>query len=496
MSAVRPLQEHLPLPGAPERKSPASDENKAAAPFAQLLDQPSLSSHKPDRVTRQEGQNALENAEGKDPNEASQKGRLFADVTEKQPAKTVSLFAQKKTTRVDAALKELTKSGNNKNAKSALPGQATPSLQKLEGDILTRLKTDVKAIFNKLPPLRESEPGGKQPAKNAKASSMPTISAAIDKVRPFRISTQPADRSNLRKKPQTTLDHLNSRDQLKGKIIDGQHGPARESVIPLAKMSKTGRLSTPKQTGPDMIDPEATRVLRPNNSTARKLQKTGKKGTHLNPMDERHQVTTPLADKGIEIKNAQEMLSQRNTDKISEGQQKKSADTESGGQFGKGTGNDTPALQKGSAKAQSTSQTNNTSNWMRALSERTSFMNRTDPHWKVLEMKLDAGDGTMTIKVMKDEDGVSVSVGFSDASLRAQAESQTSQILENLRAQYDQNVNFSFSNHQESAFNSSMFESAKQHRTAVTPTPDKKPEEIAITNDQQVVDKYQHVWIG
>lgn len=495
MSAVRPLQENLPLPGAPKREAPASDEKKAAAPFAQLLNQPSVSSRKPGHAIGQKEQTEPQKAHDAVEKEAGSKGRLFAEGVKKQPVKTVGLFAQKKAARVDAALKELTRSGNSQRAQQALPRQENAKVVQSEGDILAKLKADVKAIFSKLPPLHESESASKQPVKNAKSSGTPTVSAAIDKVRPFRITTQPAEIGNLRKKPQSTLDHLNARDSLKGRLLDGQHGQARESVIPLAKMSRTGRLSSSNLAEAHLIDPDATRVLRPANSTARRIQKTARKGAHLNPLEDRHYRTTPLAEKGIEIKNTQEMLSQLNTDKASEIQHKKSADTESGGQFGKGAGNDTPALQKGSAKTQSTSQTHNTANWLRALSERTSFMNRTDPHWKVLEMKLDAGDGTMTVKVMKDEDGVSVSVGFSDAGLRAQAESQTSQILENLRAQYDQNVSFSFSNHQESAFNSSMFESAKQHRTAVTQTPVNKPEEEAIANDS-LPENYQHVWIG
>lgn len=495
MSAVRSLQENLPLPGTPEPKTPTSDEKKAAAPFAQLLNQPSVRSSKPDHTVNQKEQTDSPKAHDVVEKKTVSKGHLFAEDAKKQPAKTVGLFAQKKATRVDAALKELTASGINQRARQALPEQATTQPAKQEGDVLARLKTDVKAIFNKLPPLHESEPAGKQPVKNAKSSGAPTASAAIDKIRPFRITTQPAETRNLHKKPQSTQEHLNARDQLKGRILDNQHGQVRESVIPLAKMSRAGRSATSGHADAHLIDPEVTRVLRPANSTARRIQKTARKGAHLNPLEDRNYATAPLAEKGIEIKNTQEMLSQLNTDKASEIQHKKSGDTESGGQLGKGGGNDTPALQKGSTKAQSTSQTHNTANWLRALSERTSFMNRTDPHWKVLEMKLDAGDGTMTIKVMKDEDGVSVSVGFSDAGLRAQAESQTSQILENLRAQYDQNVNFSFSNHQESAFNSSMFESAKQHRTAVTPTSVDKPEESAGTNDS-LTENYRHVWIG
>ena len=93
-------------------------------------------------------------------------------------------------------------------------------------------------------------------------------------------------------------------------------------------------------------------------------------------------------------------------------------------------------------------------NWLRTLSERTSMLDKTNPQWKVLEMKLEKGNGTMTVKVMKEADHVSVAVNFSEPEVKALAEAQYNQILENLEEQYNQEVRFSFNDREQSPYES------------------------------------------
>lgn len=66
--------------------------------------------------------------------------------------------------------------------------------------------------------------------------------------------------------------------------------------------------------------------------------------------------------------------------------------------------------------------------------------------WKVLEMKLDEGQGTMTVRARRDEDKVTISVNFTDPQLRAMAIEQTDRLQETLRAQYSMQVDFSLMN--------------------------------------------------
>ncbi|ARA94781.1 hypothetical protein AWN76_017560 [Rhodothermaceae bacterium RA] len=66
--------------------------------------------------------------------------------------------------------------------------------------------------------------------------------------------------------------------------------------------------------------------------------------------------------------------------------------------------------------------------------------------WQVLEMRLDEGDGTMTIRTHRTDERVAVSVAFSDPSLRALAATQADRLQEALQARYDQQVDLSLMN--------------------------------------------------
>ncbi len=63
--------------------------------------------------------------------------------------------------------------------------------------------------------------------------------------------------------------------------------------------------------------------------------------------------------------------------------------------------------------------------------------------WKTLEMQLKNGDGLIKVQTRQGKDHMAVSVGFSDARLRAQAAASLNQLQESLQSQYDTPVDFS-----------------------------------------------------
>lgn len=81
--------------------------------------------------------------------------------------------------------------------------------------------------------------------------------------------------------------------------------------------------------------------------------------------------------------------------------------------------------------------------WMRTLSMSQAPQFTSGDGWHVLEMKLDEGDGTVTIKAQKQDESVAVSVGFSDPTLRALASSQMDRIQEALQDAYNTSVDLS-----------------------------------------------------
>ncbi|GIV59775.1 MAG: hypothetical protein KatS3mg043_0864 [Rhodothermaceae bacterium] len=61
----------------------------------------------------------------------------------------------------------------------------------------------------------------------------------------------------------------------------------------------------------------------------------------------------------------------------------------------------------------------------------------------MLELRLDDGDGTMTIKARRDAERVIVAVSFSDPHLRLLASENADRLQEALRQQYDASVDLS-----------------------------------------------------
>jgi hypothetical protein len=80
--------------------------------------------------------------------------------------------------------------------------------------------------------------------------------------------------------------------------------------------------------------------------------------------------------------------------------------------------------------------------WLRAKMGRPAF-SQAAGGWKTLEMQLQEGDGTVTLKTRQDNERMAVSVGFSDSRLRSIASAQTQQLQDALQAQYDTEIDFS-----------------------------------------------------
>ncbi len=80
--------------------------------------------------------------------------------------------------------------------------------------------------------------------------------------------------------------------------------------------------------------------------------------------------------------------------------------------------------------------------WLRAKMGRPSFAQAASG-WKMIEMQLQEGDGTVTLKTRQDNERMAVSVGFSDARLRSIASAQAQQLQDALQAQYDTEIDFS-----------------------------------------------------
>jgi hypothetical protein len=64
--------------------------------------------------------------------------------------------------------------------------------------------------------------------------------------------------------------------------------------------------------------------------------------------------------------------------------------------------------------------------------------------WKAMELTLGEGDGKVTVQSRSDQDGMNVSVRFSEGRLRAQVAANARQLQDTMQAQYGSNVDLSF----------------------------------------------------
>ncbi|MFB6273781.1 MAG: hypothetical protein ABEL51_12885 [Salinibacter sp.] len=64
--------------------------------------------------------------------------------------------------------------------------------------------------------------------------------------------------------------------------------------------------------------------------------------------------------------------------------------------------------------------------------------------WNVMELTLGKDNGTVTVKTQSDQDGVAVSVRFSDAQLRSRVAANARQLQDTMQGQYGSDVDLSF----------------------------------------------------
>lgn len=84
-----------------------------------------------------------------------------------------------------------------------------------------------------------------------------------------------------------------------------------------------------------------------------------------------------------------------------------------------------------------------TLNWLRSMVDDGLSGFSIQDDWKVIEMKLEEGQGTMTVRARRDDEKIAISVNFTDPQLRALALENADRLQESLRSQYQTDVDFS-----------------------------------------------------
>ena len=135
--------------------------------------------------------------------------------------------------------------------------------------------------------------------------------------------------------------------------------------------------------------------------------------------------------------------------------------------------------------------------WLRAVLNNARQAVFSEDGWKVLEMNLDDGDGTVTIKARREEGRVAVAVGFSDPELRALASSHADRLQEALQAEYETAVDFSLFS--DNADDSGARQQSDGARAAVGPAAGVDAD--ADTHDSPAARRSlpagaQHEWVG
>lgn len=81
--------------------------------------------------------------------------------------------------------------------------------------------------------------------------------------------------------------------------------------------------------------------------------------------------------------------------------------------------------------------------WVRNMLQQSARTFSLEDGWKVMEMQLEEGSGTMTVKTRRDENRVSVSVGFTDTALRTMVMANVDRLQQTLQAHYQSDVDLS-----------------------------------------------------
>lgn len=84
-----------------------------------------------------------------------------------------------------------------------------------------------------------------------------------------------------------------------------------------------------------------------------------------------------------------------------------------------------------------------TAAWLQSILSNGLTSESLEKGWRVIEMQLEEGQGTMTVRARRDEDKVSIAVTFSDPQLRNLAAENLDRLQHVLRDQYETTVDFS-----------------------------------------------------
>ena len=348
------------------------------------------------------------------------------------------------------------------NTQNSQPTEVQPPLVNTahsDDEALNALKENVKNILKNI----STSPSA---TKHKKQSPQPKgIKLQVEETAEVRLSTKKTEKS-IKPPPQTTVAHLSSRNNQQANNDATHILPLEEHLQNLNRTEKNGAPKVPSIQHHVIqelsLNPTTRKARTVKKGRTEQLSSTnrGKQQTSFNkenvlprfiPLDK-------IADSSSNL-----LVPQDRTEIQSQLMDKVSAESDGNpSQLGKGTAK-THLNKSTGTKSPQVARAARATQWLKVLSERTSLLDKTNPHWKVLEMKLDKGNGSMTVQVMKEEDFVSVAVNFSDPEVRALAETQYQDILRDLEQQYQKEVRFTFNEQGASSFES--YSSPMQQRS-------------------------------
>lgn len=422
--------------------------------------------------------------------------KLFADKSTDSQSKQDRLNASREASQQKKASKTQEKGNSNPNIDLKATSLNQSKKASPSEDSLVVLKRNVKNILNNIPSSSTSQ-------KASAKGKAPLPEGATLRVEPANdLQLAKTKASANRASQQSTMAHVAVRNKQNAINQPGTETTNQPNTEPQKNNIKPGQTDS---SGRNQISPQNINQNEKAFNPVLKQARTAKKGrteerSALNkqhrqaiqkeahvprfiPLDKITNVNaTPPGQTDI-VDNPQKLTTKTSSD----------ADSNPS-QLGKGESK-TNTVKSSKGKPFHIARSARASNWMKVLSERTSMLDKSNPQWKVLEMKLDKGNGSMTVRVMKEDDHVSVAVNFSDPEVKVLAENQYNQILDDLKDQYQQEVKFTFNGQGHSAFES--FSSATPHKPKSRPLLqpiDKTTQDAPTPRPHASPDN--NVWIG
>lgn len=439
--------------------------------------------------------------------------KLFAPSEEPPPKKRPKLFAEKhsRAQNNNSDAKAAQASENPSNESTNVQKKSNAAVSKVQMTLSERLsktnnneripaslKENVKSILKSIP----TNLADTKASTRSKVPLPKGITLRVEQNAEFRLTTTKA-KGNRKDTSQTTVSHLSNRNQALSNSITSNEGRDQPRLETTPQNTKPGNKEAQQKITSSLSQLQQESPLHPLHKKARTVKKG--RTEQLSPINRENR--QPTTNKEAPLPRFIPL------DKITEGQinstfsvtpnevQSQLLDTSSQeadgnpNQLGKGTTN-TNATKASVSKAQQTARSSRATNWLKTLAERTSFLDKSNPDWKVLEMKLENGKGSMTVRVMREDDQVSVAVNFSDPEVKALAENQYHEILQDLENQYQKEVKFTFSEHGSSFFESfSSPTRQKPHPRQALQLPVEKPADEAKGEKPSSLSDGK-VWIG